>query len=223
MYYFKLTGIFQNWCQSLLWIDYILSYSEVDSFPFFTKNAVTMSKIRYLWCTCSIARIQTSIWVTEVTGSTENIILCFQWKRIILSVWKNFISFTTERKFDFRNKKYKYVEYKTGLKSRNLTCWIILSNNIYLLCQRCCGVGWFWHTSERMYTIYRWSHGRDNCLLHAVRSCVSCKSCGQSCSYVDMPCYVDYEAIRLPRTSIPFPMQNFQALHIFWLFINHHS
>lgn len=117
MYYFKLTGIFQNWCQSLLWIDYILSYLEVDSFPFFTKNALTMGKIRYLWCTCSIARIQTSIWVTEVTGSTQNIILCFQWKRIILTVWKNFIIFTTEKKFDFRNEKYKYVEYNTPLKS----------------------------------------------------------------------------------------------------------
>lgn len=117
MYYFKLTGIFQNWCQSLLWIDYILSYLEVDSFPFFTKNALTTGKIRYLWCTCSIARIQTSIWVTEVTGSTQNIILCFQWKRIILTVWKNFIIFTTEKKFDFRNEKYKYVEYNTPLKS----------------------------------------------------------------------------------------------------------
>lgn len=117
MYYFKLTGIFQNWCQSLLWIDYILSYLEVDSFPFFTKNALTMGKIRYLWCTCSIARIQTSIWVTEVTGSTENKILYFQWKRITLSLVKNFISFTTKRKCNFRNKKYQYIEYKTQLKS----------------------------------------------------------------------------------------------------------
>lgn len=103
-----LTDIFQNWCQSLLWFDYKLSYSEVDSFPLFTKNALTTGKMRYLWCTCDIARIQTSIWVTEVTGSTQNIVLLFsfQRKRAILIAWNNLIISTT--KFHFTNSKYKH-------------------------------------------------------------------------------------------------------------------
>lgn len=107
-----LTDIFQNWCQSLLWFDYILSYSEVDSFPLFAKNALTTGKIRFLWCTCNIARIQTSIWVTEVTGSTQNIVLLFQF-----SIKKG--HFNCMKQLD--NLYYKVSLYKLKIQTKNKT------------------------------------------------------------------------------------------------------
>lgn len=149
-----LTDIFRNWCQSLLWFDYKLSYSEADSFPLFTKNALTTGKMRYLWCTCDIARIQASIWVTEVTGSTQNIVLLFQFSMEeghfnCMKQFDNIYYKVSFYKFKIQTQKIR----RTSNKHSSIYC-IVLSTDTYLLTQRCCGIRWCWHMEDfRLYSL----------------------------------------------------------------------
>ena len=130
----------------------------------------------------------------------------FQWKKIHFNGMKQFYNLYYRKKVSFYKLKTQICKIRCTSEEHNSICCIILSNNIYLLSRRWCGISWCWYTSETSYAIHWCSGGRNNCFLHAISSCVSCRSCGQSCSFVDMLCYVHYEAIKLLRTSVLFSM-----------------